>query len=207
MHIGRVSGYSPPVFDGNEPRQPTLEEVDAELARTSQTASEGGQGLAPILPFDGGRFVNIVLFSRWPTAEMVFRLLTSTALVWFAVETSSWILGGIGVFIAVGSSINARYARIAQELRANIPAPHPSSVLDLPGELRREMLVAIAPIFATTRAPPEQLARIYARVIRGVWSRVLDAPPGPVAIAVLLLVYVSFVSLGVVLYMGSTAAQ
>lgn len=239
------------MFDGNEPRQPTLEEVDAELARTSQTASEGGQGLAllvvslvlffgaqqtfgdahwsffavlvvvllvhelghlaamrlfgfrdlrmffipffgaaaagkkpdatgtqraivalagplpgiilgcagllavimggveigpttaeflalllvlnffnllPILPFDGGRFVNIVLFSRWPTAEMVFRLLTSAALVWFAVETSSWILGGIGVFIAVGSSINARYAGIAQELRANIPAPHPSSV-------------------------------------------------------------------------------
>lgn len=163
--------------------------------------------LLPILPFDGGRFVNIVLFSRWPTAEMVFRLLTSAALVWFAVETSSWILGGIGVFIAVGSSINARYARIAQELRANISGPHPSSVLDLPGDFRREMLVAIAPIFAATRAPPEQLARIYARVIRGVWSRVLDAPPGPVATAVLLLLYVSFVSLGVALYMGSNAAQ
>lgn len=157
--------------------------------------------LLPIVPFDGGRFVSIVLFSRWPGVERAFRLLASAALVWFAVQAGSWLLGLIGAFIALTSGIHATYARLGRRLREQVPPPRPASILDLPAAVRLDGIAALAPILGA-RGTPEQRARDYARGLTGVWNRALDAPPGPLASVLLLLLYGAFVALGLVLYFG-----
>ena len=46
--------------------------------------------LLPILPLDGGHFMNETLFSRFPKAELLFSIVAFFALVYIAYRWSSW---------------------------------------------------------------------------------------------------------------------
>lgn len=162
--------------------------------------------LLPLLPFDGGRFVNIVLFSRWPTAERVFRIAASLGMMWLAYQLESWLLGIIGFFVLVGAGFAARLGVLGQDLRARVPAPRPVSWLDTPPELRAALIEELAPTIGLQRDHRANVRR-YGMVFHSAWERAIDAPPGPVASVALLLLYLAVCGLGVGLYFYAIVSQ
>lgn len=157
--------------------------------------------LLPMVPFDGGRFVNLVIFSRWPTAEQLFRLAAGAGMIWLAYALTSWVLGIVGGFVLLGAGLAAKLGQVGQLLRASHPPPRPAAVLDTSPEFRARMIEELAPLIVRPGAPHATTVKLFAMYLRGGWDRAIDAPPGPVASAALLLVYLAFVGVGVALYL------
>jgi len=56
--------------------------------------------LLPILPLDGGRLFQTLLFARTPALDVLFRLLANAGLGWLAVQGFA-ILGVVAAFMLV----------------------------------------------------------------------------------------------------------
>ncbi len=90
--------------------------------------------LLPITPLDGGRLVEIALFSRWPRLRLAFALLGVVAFVALAVWLSNLALWLIALILAAGVVGQWRQARL---FRAWKPGISPTAqVLHLFGVLR-----------------------------------------------------------------------
>ena len=163
--------------------------------------------LLPLIPFDGGRFINIVLFSRWPTAEKLFRIAAGAGMVWLAWQLESWILGIVGGFVVLGASFAAGLGRLGRVLRSRVPAPRPVSLLDTPPEFRAQLIEEMAPTIGLRMDNHAANVRRYAVVLTAAWDRAIDAPPGPLASAGLLLVYLGVIGSGVALYLRAAVGS
>lgn len=75
-----------------------------------------GFNLLPMLPLDGGRLFQTLLFARTPTLEVLFRLFAIAGLGWLAVQ-GSWVLGVVAVFMLLRTRFLARQAFEAARLR------------------------------------------------------------------------------------------
>jgi Zn-dependent protease len=76
--------------------------------------------LVPIVPFDGGRFFETVLFSRWPALDALFRLVGIAGLAWFATQGMP-LLGVVAAGLLVSLRLHARIAYGAVRLRRERP--------------------------------------------------------------------------------------
>lgn len=155
--------------------------------------------LVPLLPFDGGRLVHIVLFSRWPGGELMFRLIAALLLAWLAMWRESVVIGMVAAFMALGAGWNAKVAQLGHRLRARVAAPLPLSVLETPAAARTAAIEDTITTMGLSRYSP-QLARNVAVFMTRGWERALDTPPGLVASAVLLTIHVAFVGLGIFMF-------
>jgi Zn-dependent protease len=152
--------------------------------------------LLPILPFDGGRFADIVWISRWPGAQLLVRLLMGAVVVGLGYRLGSYVLMFFGGFLVLGAGPSARMCELSHELRLAEPAL-PASILARP-ELIEPLTLRVQHSFGQTRPlSPRRLALLLQRL----WQGAREAPPGPLASAVLSAVYLLFVGLGVVMYM------
>jgi Zn-dependent protease len=152
--------------------------------------------LLPLLPFDGGRLIHIVLFSRWPGVELVFRLVAALLLAWLAMYRESVIIGAVAAFMALGAGWNAKVAQLGHQLRARVPSPRPLTMLETSPEVRTAAMEDTITTMGLNRYSPQSARNIAVFMTRG-WERALDLPPGLTASAVLLAVYIGFLGLGV----------
>lgn len=155
--------------------------------------------LLPLLPFDGGRLVHIVLFSRWPGVELVFRLFAAAALAYLATRMGSYVIGVVAAFMALGAGWNARVARLGQQMRERVPTPRPLTLLETSAEVRAAAMEDTITTMGLSRYSPQAPRTVAVFMTRG-WERALDTPPGVVASAVLLLVHAAFVGIGVLVF-------
>ncbi len=107
--------------------------------------------LLPVLPLDGGRFFDTILFSRWPALQLVMDLATGGLLVIVGFSIRDWILIALGAFLVLGARARHKVSRLGLKLRAEL------SEEDRASERIPEPLVA--PLAQRSSEPPWSSAR------------------------------------------------
>jgi Zn-dependent protease len=149
-----------------------------------------GFNLLPLLPLDGGRLLHLIVFSRQRHLELAFRVIAALLLGLCAWGMGSFLLGGLAVFILLGTQLNYYVSKLAQELRGPLAA---GGEINLTGRIPHDQAVPLVERVRQTfrtQTQPKGLALIA----RQVWERMHLRPPGLAASLALLLVYaVSFI--------------
>jgi Zn-dependent protease len=97
-----------------------------------------GINLAPLVPLDGGRLLDVLLFSRRPWLAVAFRLLAVAGLAVFAWRSGSWILGLLAAGVLL--STPSRYQRARRErLFADNPQQFPEDLEQLDDAQKRDL--------------------------------------------------------------------
>lgn len=87
-----------------------------------------GFNLLPLMPLDGGRLLNLILFSRHYLLEIAFLALTSLALIALGLYLRNYLLVLVGAFGLVTVPKRFRMTRLATQLR--------SGWVDLPAQVQ-----------------------------------------------------------------------
>jgi len=74
--------------------------------------------LLPAKPLDGGRFLDIVLFSRQPELQHLTGVLGAGLLAYLAYDFESWLLGGLAVFALLTGGWQVRSNKVGRRIRA-----------------------------------------------------------------------------------------
>jgi Zn-dependent protease len=145
-----------------------------------------GFNLLPFMPLDGGRLLQLVLFSRQRHLEAIFQLATGLALAVLGIAGGTWLLGGFGLLMVFGSGHTFRVRTMAQEMRRRLGDGWRSDLDDdrVPRPIALEILGLIR-----ARTPQLKDPKLLANTIRNVWERMHSQLPGPLASVALLLVY------------------
>ena len=88
--------------------------------------------LLPFSPLDGGRFLEAVLFTRHPKAEVAFKVLAIAGLTWTAFKWKSIALGIVAYFTLVSFKTIWTIAKTASVLRKGLPAEHIYTIDEIP---------------------------------------------------------------------------
>jgi hypothetical protein len=155
-----------------------------------------GFNLLPFMPLDGGRLLHLVLFSRQPYLEAVFRVVTGALLAVCGWALGTWLLAAVGVFIVLGTAYTFRISRLAQMLRGPLAV---GGEMDLSARIPHEQAVPLIEL-VRKRFPQMTQARQLANTVRQVWERIHLRPPGLAATLGLLLLHgISFFAVPVIL--------
>src|SRR5437667_6320963 len=85
-----------------------------------------GMNLLPLLPLDGGRVMQSLLFSRHYAMDIVFRAVAATALLGVFALTGQRIWMFLGIVMLVCIPVAWRLGRIAQDLKRQGFSPPPT---------------------------------------------------------------------------------
>ncbi len=135
-----------------------------------------GLNLMPVVPLDGGRLFQVVVFSRHRYFETAFTLLAAVVLLGVAALLMDWVFALLGVVTFVSTIRQVSVLRIAQRLRNELP-----DLQAQPDQLSDPALRALYAGASETITPmpefppkPEQ----YAIVMRTLHERVRQRAPG-----------------------------
>lgn len=130
-----------------------------------------GLNLLPILPLDGGWVAHHLVFARRPWLEVVFRGLAVVALLGAAIGLHDWVLGVLGMFMAIGLPLAARLARLTAELRQGGAVPPSQDGQSIPAE------AALAIAGRLRAAIPALSPRQTAQHVLAVFEAIHARPP------------------------------
>lgn len=159
--------------------------------------------LLPILPLDGGRFLQAVIFSRSPIMDVFFRGLGAAACIAFGLYLGDKIILAVGISFAISLSITYRVARIASELKDSGGLPgHIESSASTPPQAAGVIIARLREAFKAN-----QNRRTLAAFATQVYERVSAAPPSALASVALVVLYLGSglvgLGFGVYLLVGS----
>jgi Zn-dependent protease len=139
-----------------------------------------GFNLLPLVPLDGGRLFQLLLFSRHRYLELAFTLLTSLALVGVALAMDAYLLAFVGFFNVMGLARQARLLRQLHELRSAHPemSPEPERLDDAS---MRALYQASLTLVGTSGEHEKEAFKGRARVMRELHQRVPQRPPSALA--------------------------
>ena len=144
-----------------------------------------GFNLLPIFPFDGGRFLFDVIFSRQKYVEAIFKVLAVIVLGISAYYLQEWILGFVA-FIVLGTiKPGFTIGTLAEELSEEKDLLLFNGLLELPRE-RLEMIIS-----KVVNAFPNLAGRkAYANYSVQLWDSITNIPPGIGSAIGLVLLYI-----------------
>lgn len=131
-----------------------------------------------LLPFgglDGGRYLDITVFARWPVARQIVGHLGGLALAWIGWQLEAWLLlaWGVWTFITAGTQriLGLTRARLREHLEPGEapPAPFPERLIPLGMQIGNELLFS----HPSATAPPER----YAGYLVNAWTEIGERPP------------------------------
>lgn len=130
--------------------------------------------LVPLVPLDGGRFVNDALFSRIPVLELAFRLVAAGGLGWWAWKTDAVFFGIIAAFLLLTTSSAFRRARALRDARRD---PFwQTAELDLDAVARLRQIATTA----HSTMSPDLFNEKLPELVHGIWMEIQKKFPGPV---------------------------
>jgi len=140
--------------------------------------------LLPLYPLDGGRFLQETLFSRNLCVEAAFRILMGGLTILAGIYLGSWVLPVIGLFVVVGTGASYKIGAAAAALRGRAGFPQDVDPRRVDEKVIRETRDALRERFPAAAAAPVEARRIWE-----VWEKVNARPPGALATAGFMIVY------------------
>jgi hypothetical protein len=134
-----------------------------------------------------------LVFSRHAAAEVAFKAVTGVALLLVAYLLQWWILGIFALLVLLLLPTTYHVARIAQQVRQDIPV----DAGDFTGDIPREHLLRLLPLLESWLSEKLRTPKHLASYARQVWQRVCCRAPPLGTSAVLLATYVSSCTGGV----------
>jgi tetratricopeptide (TPR) repeat protein/Zn-dependent protease len=146
-----------------------------------------GFNLLPIVPLDGGHFLNEVLLAKYPKAELGFKILAVIALFVLAVRFNTFVLAVIGIFILLALKVSYDMAMAVNSLRTMDGIKG--------GELTAEKIGTIreAIVKANRQLGMMKFAQKLPANIDATWAKINKAFPTPGSAALLLAVYLAII--------------
>lgn len=127
--------------------------------------------LLPLVPLDGGRVVEILLFARHPVLTVAFRVLAILGLVGLTWALSAWILLLPAALVAVGIPAAYRFGVVARDFRRIHAGDNLAPTLDGLDDTSKWALYGWARSAAPREQNPWKLAavmkRMYAEGVAG----------------------------------------
>lgn len=130
--------------------------------------------LLPLIPFDGGRIMDAILFSRHPLIEAIFRVIAVLAMAALAFAMSSIALGVISVFLLMTLSENYAISKMAIRYKKGLQDQLPELTEKIPPSQLGTMLPYLMEGLPQAQMNPRRLA-LRARAL---WSKLFRNPPG-----------------------------
>lgn len=158
-----------------------------------------GFNLIPFSPLDGGRLLEIVLFSRNAKVEAAFRLVAAIGLGCIAWLFKSIPLGIVSVFALIVIRENYLRSRLAFELQ-KLSRDNP---VEPNARIPTSWIEAILPRLSTGLPEARITAKLLARRAHSIWIRFSQRPPrvwSSIALLAIYLVFCLSVPVGAVLY-------
>jgi Zn-dependent protease len=152
-----------------------------------------GLNLLPFMPLDGGRLLNLTIFSRHPTAEALFTATAGMALAVLAFWRGWWVMALAGLATVLFFSVRRRLLRAGHDLRGKLAGVGDPDALT---QVQRETLYdAAATVYAARfsgapRIAPERRSALLAAYMRLIFDRATLKPVPGAAAVVLTLAYV-----------------
>jgi Zn-dependent protease len=97
-----------------------------------------GLNLVPIVPLDGGRLADLLLFARRPVQALAFRLFAVAALAGLGFFLRDWVLGVVAFLMLVGTPMRWKKAKLESAFRDN-PLNLPDELEQLSDAQRRDL--------------------------------------------------------------------
>jgi Zn-dependent protease len=141
--------------------------------------------LLPFEPLDGGRFLNLVIFSRNHILESIFLSVTSLVVTLLSLWSHQWIFVGLGLLGLIMVPARNRAARAAIAVRERWPML-PRRIADAPDDALRDVFTELR-----KRSSARMTAPVCAGSMRGVYERALVTPVPVLGSLALLAVYAS----------------
>lgn len=163
-----------------------------------------GSNLIPVLPLDGGRVVQSLLFSRHYAADAVFRALAAAALIWIGIKLPGRILLYLGIIMFLSIPLILRRGRIAAELRREGFGPRPSEDQKIPPEVADAI---IARLKGGAAKKVKQNNKTLAQSTLAIYETLCNRPPGWLASIGFGLLHLSAFVLAAVMALALYAAQ
>jgi Zn-dependent protease len=129
--------------------------------------------LLPLVPLDGGQFMNDALFSRLPLVELLFRLAAIVGLAVLAIYGHMWLLGGVAAFMALSTPIAYRRACLIRDTRRNPAWADRELDVTAVAELR----ALVKQLFA--KLPAAKYEAAMPAHVHGFWLEIRKRFPGP----------------------------
>jgi len=131
-----------------------------------------GFNLLPVIPLDGGRLLNDVVFSRNRYAETVFNGLAGGALVVGAFFLRDIFLAIMGFFVLISIRYSSGIRKIAEELKQEQNfSPH-FSLLEAPPIVIRKVIRSVLHEFPQLYKP-----KALANLTSTLWNQLMATPP------------------------------
>lgn len=77
--------------------------------------------LLPLMPLDGGRVMNLLIFRRHPALEVLFKLFAVGGLLLLALVFMSWVLAIVAIFILIGIPLGFKLGMRARRIKQEFP--------------------------------------------------------------------------------------
>ena len=128
--------------------------------------------LLPLVPFDGGRVANILIFSRSPLLEAIFSVGAGLGLIALGFSLDAWFLYVLAVLVFIPINIQYRLRTQAREVLEEIP--------DLPAELADLRADEVRSLFWRVHSAIPQMTNVkqLASSMRSVHEIAVTPPPG-----------------------------
>ncbi|QHI68505.1 site-2 protease family protein [Tichowtungia aerotolerans] len=146
--------------------------------------------LLPIYPLDGGRFLEAVLFSRHPKAEIGFKLVTALAIGFIAFQWKSAALGVLAYISIVSLKQVKDVAEVSKQLRAEVPPDRIETHREIPDHWLNRILYELDKKLPENQKSP----RGFASAAQTIWNRIHLRHCSARATAGLTLIYLLFLA-------------
>lgn len=144
-----------------------------------------GFNLIPFKPLDGGHYLNAVLFSRFPTAQLLFDLVAVAGIGYIAFQFESFIFGAIALFTLFGTPQRFSLAKLAKQLRSDEQLS--SSELDAAAvSIIRKRLTETLPAM---NGDTEKHQKLLSKSIQNLWNETKMEHPKVFVSVLLFLLY------------------
>ena len=125
--------------------------------------------LLPFTPLDGGRFLEAVLFTRHPRAEIVFKALAIAGIAGIAWLWKSVALGILAYFTLVSIKHAWTMSSTSASLRKELPEDHAYTSDDIPDHFLEKIVSRVSPLAPTQQNEIKQLAQSA----KAIWSKMI----------------------------------
>jgi Zn-dependent protease len=134
-----------------------------------------GFNLLPVLPLDGGRIVQVLLFSRHYGLDLAFRIVTVVILAGLGFLPGGRIFFYLAIAMAISIPSAIRTGKIAQELRTRGVGPRPGDDQTIPLDVAQQI---ISRLKSGVTSRLSQQTKTLAQQTLSVYEGICARPPG-----------------------------